>query len=125
MPDKILFEIAAERSRQDKIWGEQNHVIIEEDKPYSFWQDNANSRREKCDKGFKEGKGSWRLILNEEVAEAYEQAALGDNAKLREELIQVAAVVVAMIECLDRTTGVANTKFDGTTDQGTGSARDQ
>lgn len=85
---EIIFnDIKDERERQDKKWGEQNHAPIE-----------------------------WCAILGEEVGEV-NKAALEDHfshgkmnlKNYREELIQVAAVAIAMIECLDRNTddGVA------------------
>ena len=100
----ILEEIQAERLRQDERWGEQNHPMVHFDE-FSLVGDYvtyAAGERHYCDARFKEGTGSWELILNEEVAEAYEQVALGNALELRKELIQVAAVAVAMIECLDR-----------------------
>ena len=78
---KIFEEIAAERARQDAKWNEQNH-------------DNA----------------TWALIAGEELGEV-QQAILhdewgGDHAgTLREELVQLGAVVVAWLECLDREGG--------------------
>ena len=93
---EILNEIKAERERQNSKWGEQNHKGIE-----------------------------WIAILSEEVGEAskeildhhfknpvknlegeYVDPANGDQAlrlsRYRKEMIQVAAVAVQMIECLDR-----------------------
>jgi NTP pyrophosphatase (non-canonical NTP hydrolase) len=70
----ILGEVVDERKRQDDRWGVQNH-----------------------------GPDGWLTILMEEVGEA-SRAVLGgwaDN-KYRRELVQVAAVAVAAIECLDR-----------------------
>jgi len=77
---KVLVEVEKERSRQDEKWGEQNHYPSE-----------------------------WLMILLEEVGEA-NKAALethfgtvsDDWKKYRKELIHVAAVAVAMVECLDR-----------------------
>jgi hypothetical protein len=99
--ETILNEIKEERARQNKKWGEQNHSVIE-----------------------------WQGILMEEVGEAAKEAVdyhfnIGiqkaiENApgcppdiivsdiqggrlsRYRKELIQVAAVAVQMIECLDR-----------------------
>lgn len=71
-------EIQDERERQDLKWGEQNHSPAD-----------------------------YLTILMEEVGEA-SKAALeakfgGKDLKLyRDELVQVAAVAVAMIECYDR-----------------------
>lgn len=95
----IFNSIRAERERQHNRWGEQNHNIAE-----------------------------WQGILMEEVVEAAKEAIdfhfkcpykddtgeyqeiSGDNdlvqkirlLNYRNELIQVAAVAVQMIECLDR-----------------------
>lgn len=81
--ENIFNEIRQERQRQDAKWGEQNHKPVE-----------------------------WCAILGEEVGEV-NKAALeahfreyyrGTNqlANYREELIQVAAVAIAMIESLER-----------------------
>lgn len=76
-----LAEVLAERERQDAKWGEQNH--------HAF---------------------AWLGVLVEEVGE-FAQAALkatfsGGNPtrirEAREELIQVAAVALAMLEAFDR-----------------------
>ena len=77
----ILSEIANERVRQNAKWGIQNHSPIE-----------------------------WIAILGEEFGEAAKEALenhfkYANNeglANYRKELIQVAAVAVQMIECLDR-----------------------
>jgi len=78
----VFEQVAKERQSQDKKWGEQNHHPME-----------------------------WLAILGEEVGEA-NKAALeahfagydrtGNLDNYREELIQGAAVAVAMVECLDR-----------------------
>ena len=90
--DKVLDEVRAERARQDAKWGEQNH------RPFTYL-----------------------TVLMEEVGEAA-QAALsltyGGNDlpgagrdeeyravrahDYRSEMVQVAAVAIAMIEALDR-----------------------
>ncbi|MCP4439623.1 MAG: hypothetical protein GY810_11830 [Aureispira sp.] len=77
---KILSQIQAERQRQLEKWGEQNHSPIE-----------------------------WCAILGEEVGEV-NKAALeshfkhpnADIEEYRKELVQVAAVAVAMLQSLDR-----------------------
>ncbi len=82
---KILEEIAKERKRQDEKWGEQNHSPIE-----------------------------WIAILTEEVGEISKEALefhfkhkkpKKSLANYRKELIQTAAVTVAMLESLDRNEG--------------------
>jgi NTP pyrophosphatase (non-canonical NTP hydrolase) len=75
---RATLDVLRERARQDGKWGEQNHDPI-----------------------------LWSAILTEEVGE-YTQAALhhrfgGHKAvKLRDEAVQVAAVALAIIECIDR-----------------------
>lgn len=96
----ILEEIKEERARQDAKWGEQNHPFTGLSAEYA--SDLANLAREQCEQDFYSGEGTWQGILEEEVYEAIEQAAHKNAEELRVELIQVAAVVVAMIECLDR-----------------------
>lgn len=88
MKQKVLDEVSKERERQDQKWGEQNHA------PFAYLS-----------------------ILMEEVGEAAQAAndahvwGHGTDTRhwervrlehLRNELVQVAAVAVAMIECLDR-----------------------
>lgn len=87
---KVLDEVFRERERQDQKWGQQNRTAPE-----------------------------YLMILGEEVGEANKEclevyfASQGPkppNAEIvppnygayRNELIQVAAVAVAMVECLDR-----------------------
>jgi len=80
---KIIEEVLAERVSQDVQWGEQNH------NPFCYL-----------------------TVLMEEVGEA-SKAALElrfgteygtkpDTSEYRKELVQVAAVAIAMIECIDR-----------------------
>lgn len=74
----VYGEIVVERSKQDEKWGEQNH--------HDEW---------------------WLAILGEEFGECA-QAVLHDRfggkayGTLRDELIQLVAVGVAWIECIDR-----------------------
>lgn len=95
-PHEVLVEISDERARQDRKWGTQNH-----------------------------GPAVWLMILSEEFGEAareindfhfllertrntreYDPDAVAKLKeylkKMRTELIQTAAVAVAMIESLDR-----------------------
>jgi len=92
----VLAEIAAERDRQDVKWGQQQHPDgtgnLEQGKA-------AESARDWCKSAFGSGYGTWSDILAEEVAEANAER---DPAKLRAELVQVAAVAVAWIEAIDR-----------------------
>lgn len=76
--DIVLGDIATERLRQNHKWGEQNHAPA-----------------------------YWLMILGEEVGEvnkAVLEATFGTETleNYRKELVQVAAVAIAMIECYDR-----------------------
>lgn len=92
----VLSEIAVERRRQDAKFGEQNHP---DGTGFAGTARDADLARLECKRQFAEGTGTWLDILNEEVAEAYAEK---DPAKLRAELVQVAAVAVAWIEAIDR-----------------------
>lgn len=75
---QVMRAIEAERASQDEKWGEQNHT--------DEW---------------------WLAILTEEVGETA-QALLADRfggatkMTTREELVQVAAVALAWLECMER-----------------------
>ena len=69
----IIDCIFRERERQDNKWGEQNHDMYK-----------------------------WLAILGEEVGEANQAALEGEKKKLIDELVQVGAVAVAMIESIER-----------------------
>jgi hypothetical protein len=93
---KVIAAVVDERKRQDDKWGEQNHYNGTGGESAKHW---ANVLRRDCERAFQDGRGTWAHILDEEVAEALAES---DPAKLRAELIQVAAVAVAWVEKLDR-----------------------
>jgi hypothetical protein len=98
MPDElmaVLAEVAAERRRQDARWGEQNHP----DGAGPAYAAEAARRRAGSERAAEAGQLTWRHILLEEVAEA---GAEHEPKRLREELIQVAAVAVAWAQAIDR-----------------------
>jgi hypothetical protein len=95
--DRVLADIDAERDAQDAKWGVQNH---RNGTGTARQRMQANTARKVCDDAALIGIVSWANILDEEVAEA---EAERDPAALRVELVQSAAVIVAWIECLDRT----------------------
>jgi hypothetical protein len=94
----VLAEIQAERARQDAKWGEQNHS---DGTGSTEQQKQAKDARRWCQDAFGSGYGTWSDVLAEEVAEANAER---DPAKLRAELLQVAAVAVAWISAIDRRT---------------------
>tara|TARA_B100000902_G_C26522458_1_gene533892 strand:- start:137 stop:394 length:258 start_codon:yes stop_codon:yes gene_type:complete len=71
--EDIVKLILSERNKQDIKWGEQNHDIYK-----------------------------WLAILGEEVGEVNKAALEDQYDEVIDELVQVAAVAVAMIESLDR-----------------------
>ena len=93
----VINEVNVERVRQDAKWGEQNHPDGTHATIPSL--NRAEHAKKNCDAAFKRGAGTWLHILEEEVAEAFAES---DPARLREELIQVAAVAVAWVEAIDR-----------------------
>ena len=92
----VLGKVADERRRQPAKWGEQNH-------PNGTGEEfaaQADIARAACEFAFATGEGTWAHILSEEFFEALAEA---DPVKLREELVQVAAVATSWVECIDRT----------------------
>lgn len=94
--EQIFVEVREERGRQDLKFGVQRHPngTSEKFKPMADAARNATRAAEA------NGQQSWANILREEFWEALSER---DRAKLRAELIQVIAVGVAWIECLDET----------------------
>ena len=70
---EIIDLIMSERDRQDVKWGEQNHNIYK-----------------------------WLAILGEEVGEVNKAVLENKYDEVIDELIQIGAVTVAMIESLER-----------------------
>lgn len=108
----VLQEVLAERQRQESKWGQQNHpwrmdfAEPEEDfvEPLDSWflheqPRNADEAKELVEAWSEVGILAYCDILMEEVVEALDEPNI---KKVREELIQVAAVAVAAIESIDR-----------------------
>lgn len=96
-PDaRVLAEVQAERERQDARWGEQNHP---DGTGRPFSRHAANTARANCQAAAEAGEVTWKLISDEEHAEAMAES---DPVKLRAELIQDAAVKVAWVAAIDR-----------------------
>ena len=70
---RIIRQIECERHNQDKKWGADRDLPI----------------------------GDWMLILHEETGEACQSALQGDMENFRAEMVQVAAVALAIIESHD------------------------
>ena len=87
---EVLADVYDEIQRQDAKWGDQSqHPDGTADEP-AFDTMCADNARRVCQQAFAEGRGTWRHILQEEVAEAYAET----GAELSIELVQVAAVAV-------------------------------
>lgn len=94
----VLQDVADERRRQDAVWGEQNH----RDGTGGYIDKGAaDLSRIACKEAAAEDRMMWRYILTKGFAEAMAES---DPNKLRDELVQVAAVAVAWIEHIDRRT---------------------
>lgn len=105
----VLAAIVAERGRQDAKWGEQNHPDGTGDDELLLRGRSlaapvtmgtlAYVARATTDAAAKTGTVTWADILLEEVGEAFAES---NPAKLRAELVQVAAVAAQWVEAIDR-----------------------
>ena len=93
---RVLEEVESERRRQHVKWGEQNHP---NGTSWDAWVIQRDLAKAETDAAAREGEVTFRHILMEEVFEAFAET---DPAKLRAELLQVAAVACQWVECLDR-----------------------
>lgn len=93
---KVLAEVGNERESQESKWGQQNHPSGTGHVGSQFL---CKYYRDITDNNAKEGTITWLDILREEVYEAFAET---DPVKVREELVQVAAVAVAWVEAIDR-----------------------
>jgi hypothetical protein len=102
---KIFEEITAERRRQNEKWGEQNHSMNGINGLNGEFERALQRALEQCRKRCETKLISWYDILMEEVCEAFLER---EHEKQREEMVQVAAVAVQIIEYLDRQIKEAN-----------------
>jgi len=89
----ILDEVTRERIAQDAMWGEQNH-----DFPHYYQilnEELGEVSQDYLDSGYARAK--WLAGMSE-FSQQFSQLRLN----MRKEMIQCAAVMVAMIECGDR-----------------------
>jgi hypothetical protein len=91
----VLRDVRDERRIQDARWGEQNHP----DGTGEEYADIAASAKRAYEAAAALRRLTWKDILLEEVCEA---CAEPNEKRLREELVQVAAVAVAWVEAIDR-----------------------
>ncbi len=108
-----LDEVVAERARQHARWGEIDHPdgtghydpTDDGSGHAAAWHDGTRRESERdqaraeCDAALADGTITYRHILAEEVTEAFAEHG---SAKLRAELVQVAATAIEWIEAIDR-----------------------
>jgi hypothetical protein len=116
---KVLGDVWEERARQDEKWGEQNHPDLRPglahylglpadqapdavDVADYYGLPTATEAKTLTDTTAAEGNASWVAIATEELAEAVEAAASGDEDAVRAEVIQLAAVCVQWAQAIDR-----------------------
>jgi hypothetical protein len=105
----VLVEVLKERARQDAKWGEQNHPDVgrasaQTPDGVADYHEVPNANRAKwiCSTRARNGVVSFADIAVEELCEAIEAAALGDENAVRTEVIQLAAVCVQWVQAIDR-----------------------
>lgn len=92
----VLLDVLAERHRQHERFGEQ---ALPDGTGDQHRRQRAVDAQRLADLATSHGFLSWRLVLEEEVAEALAES---DPVALRAELVQVAAVAVQWCEAIDR-----------------------
>lgn len=102
--ENVLLDVATERKAQDAQWGQQDHTNIHGEGARRSYASQADYWKQVNAARVADDVVSWDGILLEEVYEAISEAG---GTSLRDELVQVAAVAVAWIECLDRATASA------------------
>lgn len=95
----VLNDVRAERRQQDARFGEQNHLDGTGDR---YARELARVARIVNDRNAADGSITWSGIMEEEFWEALSES---DPARLRDELVQVAAVACAWVESIDRRKG--------------------
>lgn len=93
---RILDEVYDEVARIRELFGDQSDLPAGTDN--LIWREVADLARERCQNAAAEGSLTFQMILEEEVAEAFAEP---EPVKLREELLQVAAVCVQWVHAID------------------------
>jgi hypothetical protein len=105
----IFGEVELERMRQDAKWGVQDHksadpaLLYDPARMCEEYEIPGEARAKfLCQTHAKRGDISWPYIAVEELSEAVSAFTVEEDATGRGELVQLAAVIVAWIECIDR-----------------------
>ncbi len=94
---RVIEDVKGERKRQDEKWGEQNHGP-------SRWSDILMEEVGEVSKAILENCGPGLIVTNPVglgFSDVIPFSTEGEQA-VRKELVHVAAVAVAWIECIDR-----------------------
>ncbi len=95
-----LEDVLSECERQERRWGTQDHPNgTGPSTPNDWGLISAEEAKYEYELRAKHGTVTWVSILLEEVLEAFEES---DPKRLREELVQVAAVATSWIAAIDR-----------------------
>lgn len=107
----VLTEVMEERAAQDRTWGEQNHPLHSTEDPWGLYLlgRTYSTLEQMAKQRFAGGERSGALILLEEVFEAL---AAKDLVSARNEMVQVAAVAVMIVESIDRARRNGSTAAD-------------
>lgn len=93
---EFIDTVLKERQRQQEVWGDQVHP---DGTGSPSQQSTAHMAKMACDQASARGDVTWCQILTEEVAEAF---AEHDRTKLKQELLEAAAVILNWVTALDR-----------------------
>lgn len=107
----VVFKaVLEERHRQDEKWGrieDRLDLPLKETAYPELWANFAEVLERHARASLEREGGNWTAVLVEEVGEALNEVAprgagvIANRKDLRKELIQVAAVCVAIIEAMD------------------------
>ncbi len=92
---RAICDIINERRRQHEAHGRQ---ILPAGTGGDYAELDRDEAQMRCHRATLAGALTWRHILEEEVAEVFAET---DSKRLREELVQVAAVACQWIEAID------------------------
>lgn len=101
---QIFSDIGAEMERQDSKWGAgRSHPSIPKGDEFGVLVElgiqSEKASKRMCKRAFDKGRGTWAHIAVEEMSEVVEARQDVDR---RDELVQLAAVCIQWIECIDR-----------------------
>lgn len=111
----VVLEVLDERMSQHAKWGQQNWPDFPADitdlakRADFFGIPTEDEAKADCEVAFEKHRGTYGHILVEEVAEVF---GTTDQASLRQELIQCAAVCTAWVEKIDRDIARADTAYE-------------